>query len=547
MKKAGILILFIVILIHSCKKDKYNLDKFSYSSIDQELGAPLVTSELTIREVLAKADKNNNIQVDGTGFCTLIYRGTLFTSYAKDFISVPDQTIPSMMFNFSNTSGLAAFNAAPNGTNFGPYTQTQVVVFSPTPPYIDSVYCDNGTLLNVTITNNIPATITFTLSSQSVINLSTNQPFNQVITVTTNTSVSYNLSNHLLKLNDGVNRSRFYVSYSVSMNKTGNAVGTENMIISMSVTNIKYKKFIGFLGNNFTHPSFAPYKDTVPLTIFKSTEPTYINTVFYMVDPKFQISFYNEIGSTALLNFTKLNAYTPDANGNNINFNTLSGSPVIQNLTILKANNFNAPVTTTLNINKNNEPNVVPFINSRPKNVIYEVNGVLNPGNATYIRNFVTDTSRIRVDLDVILPFWGNMKDLVFLDTNKVDLSGLDVNNIRQATIRTYFESTFPIDMGTEIVFTDTLNNTLFTLVQAGTVIIKGAVVNNNGVASQPAVVRKDYVLTRDQLAVIRYAKKIRVRAFANTTNYPQYIKIYDFQKLKVKLGLAVKPYYNNN
>lgn len=149
--------------------------------------------------------------------------------------------------------------------------------------------------------------------------------------------------------------------------------------------------------------------------------------------------------------------------------------------------------------------------------------------------------------MDVIMPLWGSMKDLIFLDTSKVDLSGLDVGNIRQATIRTYFESTFPVDMGTEIAFTDSLNNHLFTLIQPGTIVIPGAVVNNNGVAQKPATLRKDYILTRDQLAIIRNAKKIRIRAFAQTTNYAQNVKIYDFQKLKVKLGLAVKPLLSSN
>ncbi|MCX8079849.1 MAG: hypothetical protein N3F09_01285 [Bacteroidia bacterium] len=538
----------IILTIISCKKDRLNFDKFSTSNINPEYGAPLVNSELTIREILQKADKDNNIVVDNTGFCTLVYRGLLFTSNAKDFIKIPNQTISPSIFDINSTTGLAAFNGAANGTSFGPYTQNFTHTVLPTPPLIDSVFCANGVQLNVNINNLIPANITLTLSSSSIIDLTTNQTFSKVITASTGTNVTYNLANHLLKLNDGTNRSRLHLSYRVSFQKTGNATtGNENVSISLSLNNINFLKFIGFLGNNFTHPQFAPYKDTVPISLFKSSDPTFTNTIFSMVDPKFQIRFYNEIGANAELDLTKLDAYTPGPGNTNLNPNTLSGSPVIQNVLVNKAHDFNAPVTTSLAINKNNEPNVVPFINSRPKNVIYEVNGVLNPNStSSYIRNFVTDTSKIRVDLDVIIPLWGNMKNLIFMDTSKVDLSDLNPQYIRKLTLRTYFENTFPFTMGTEIVFTDSLNNLLYTFLPPGTVVIPGAVVNNNGIASQPTVFKKDYELPHSAIAIIKSAKKIRIRAFAETTNYPQDIKVYDFQKLKVKIGMAIQPVVKN-
>lgn len=544
MKKNLLPFIFILLTWMSCKKDRLNFDKFSTTNLNTEYGVPLVSSQLTIREILQKADKDSNIVVDNTGFCTLIYRGTLYTSNAKDFIKVSNQTIAPVNYDINSTVGLAAFNGAANGTSFGPYAQNYTHTVLPTPPLIDSIYCANGVLLNVNINNNMPANITLTLTSNSIIDLSTNQVFTKTITATTNTNVSFNLANHLLKLNDGVNRSRLHLSYRVSFQKTGNASsGTENVSISLSLNNINYLKFIGFLGSNFTHPQFAPYKDTVPLSLFKSSEPTYTATSFSMVDPKFQIRFYNEIGANAELDLTKLDAYTPGPGNINLNTNSLSGSPVLQNILINKANNFNAPVTTSLLINKNNEPAVVPFINSRPKNVIYEVNGVINPGvPLPYVRNFVTDTSKIRVDLDVIIPLWGNMKNLIFMDTTKVDLSSLDPANIKKLTLRTYFESTFPFTLGTEIVFTDSLNNLLYTFLPPGTVVIPGAVVDNNGIAAQPTIFKKDYELPHHVIAILKETKKIRIRAFAETTNYPQDIKVYDFQKLKVKIGMAAQP-----
>ncbi len=544
MKKIAISVGFMALIFVACKKEKFDFDKFSTSNFNGEYAAPLVASELTIQDILTKADKNNNIQVGTDGFCTLIYRGTLFTSRAKDFVIIGNQNLVGYTYDFSNTTSLASFNAASNGTQFGPYTNSVTSIIAPTPPLIDSLYTNSGTSLDISITNKMPATVSFTISSSSIIDFSTNLNFNENVILPANTStvVSYDLGNHLLKLNDGVNRSRLGLSYSVKLQKSGNATGLEQIGISANLNNISFSKFIGYLGSNYTHPNFAPYKDTVPITLFSSSEPTYTNTIFSLVDPKFDIKFYNEVGASAKINVTQLDAYTPDAFGNNLNPNSLSGSPVIQNVIINSAAGFNSPVTTILSINKTNEPNIVPFINSRPKNIIYEVNGNINPGATGYVRNFFTDTSKIRVDLDVILPLWGNMKDLVFVDTIKdVDLSNIPAE-IKKVLLRTYFESTFPIDMGIEIIFTDSLYVPQYIFIPANTVVIPGASVDANGNTSSPKIYKKDYIIPQSAMPSVRQTKRILIRAFANTTNYPTNIKIYNFQKLKVRIGVDVQP-----
>lgn len=550
MKNTKLFICFssIVVLLTSCKKETYELDKFSMMNFNGEYAAPLVASDLTVRDILTHADKDSNIVVDNTGFCTLVYRGTLFTSRAKDFVIIANQNLGNVNYNFSNTTSLAAFNAAANGTSFGPYTQSLTAQFTPTPPLIDSLYTNSGTALNITVNNTMPAAVSVTVTSPSIIDLSTNMNFNQVINLSpgTSTVVSYDLGNHLLKMVNGSTRSILTMSYDTKMQKSGTATGLEQIAVSANINNVSFNKFIGYLGANYTHPNFAPYKDTVPISLFKSSDPTYTNTIFSLVDPQFEVKFYNEIGVSAQLNFTRLDAYTPDAFGNNLNPNSLTGSSVIQNITINSAINFSTPKTTTLYINKTVEPQVVPFINSRPKNVIYEVNGSINPGSSPYIRNFFTDTSRIRVDLDVILPLWGNMKDLVFLDTISVDLHEINPYT-KQAILRTYFESTFPVDMGVSVVFTDTLYNPLYTLIPANTVVIPGASVDVYGNTSAPKIYKKDYVVPQSAMPLLKNSKKILIKAYANTTNYPTNVKIYDFQKLKVRMGIDVKPYISSS
>jgi hypothetical protein len=113
--------------------------------------------------------------------------------------------------------------------------------------------------------------------------------------------------------------------------------------------------------------------------------------------------------------------------------------------------------------------------------------------------------------------------------------------------LRTYFESTFPVDLGTTIVFTDTLYNTLYTLIPANTVVIPGANVDSNGNTSAPKIYKKDYVIPQSAIPLLKQSKRILIKAFANTSNYPTNVKIYDFQKLKIRMGIDVKPYFSGN
>ncbi|GIV29907.1 MAG: hypothetical protein KatS3mg028_0973 [Bacteroidia bacterium] len=240
----------------SCKKETYELDKFSMMNFNGEYAAPLVASDLTIRDILTKADKDSNIVVDNSGFCTLVYRGTLFTSRAKDFVIIGNQNLGGVTYDFSNTTSLAAFNAASNGTSFGPYTQTFSAIITPTPPLIDSLYTNSGTSLDITINNSMPAAISVTITSSSIIDLNTNSNFNQIINLSAGTStvVSYDLGNHLLKLVSGSTRSILNLNYSAKMQKSGTATGLEQIGISANMNNISFNKFIGYLGRQLYPP-----------------------------------------------------------------------------------------------------------------------------------------------------------------------------------------------------------------------------------------------------------------------------------------------------
>ncbi|MCC7050488.1 MAG: hypothetical protein IT239_01750 [Bacteroidia bacterium] len=531
-------------VLSSCVKDKYDFSKVSVRNWSPNVAAPLVNANLTIRDILVNADKQGAIQVGSDGFCTLVYRGKLFSKQAKDFIQIPDQSFSSFNYNFSNTTTASGFNSAANGTSFGPYVQNMSYTLSSS-YQIDSIFLKPGTKLSFNYANSLPADINITVTSASLKDKTTGVAFSKTFTVaqSSNSVQQYDLGGYVLNLNDGMgNRNVFGFTFSATLTKQGNASGSESISISPSFNNVNFSAIIGYVGTLAN--SIAPYQDTVGISIFTNSDALGGGT-FTVVDPSVTAKITNYLGCNVKFSFDKLDAYTPNASHVNTNLNTLAGTPATQNVAINGAVNFATAGLTNVSITKNNTPSVVPFVNSQPKNVIYKVNAVINPGATGYIRNFFADTSRFEVDFDINMPLWGTAKNFSLRDTQDVDMKGLE--QLNSINVRTYFDNQFPAEMLMSLVYVDSLYRPIITLVPSGSVVISAATVDPaTGKLLTATSTQKDYTLTREHILKLKDAKKLLITATANTTNSGAVnVKFYDFYKLNVRLGIQVQPLVN--
>jgi hypothetical protein len=546
-KLVSLFVLTGAFLIQSCIKEEYDFSKVSVRDWDPKLAIPLVNSTLTINDILLNADKQGAISVGSDGFCTLIYRGNLFSDEAGRFLNIPNQNLSPLSYSFSNTVSVGTFNAGNNGSNYGPYNQNGS--YTLTSSYaIDSLYLKPGTTFRLAYNNTLPADLNINLTVNSLKDQNTAATFSKVISVPANTNsfVEYDLGGYLLNLNDGLgNRNILNLNYSLTMTKKGNASGAESISLTPSLNNIKFSTFIGSIGNLVN--AISPYQDTISISIFRDAS-TLAGGTFTLVDPSVEAKITSYLGCNVKLTFDRLDAFTPDANNNNTNSNSLAGTATTQNITINGASSFSVPGFTDLIINKTNTSNVVPFINSQPKNVIYKVSAVTNPGLSGYVRNFFTDTSKFKVDFDIIMPMWGTAANFTLLDTIPVDLG--DLSQINNITLRTYFNNEFPIDMGMEMDFVDSTYKTVFTFIPAGTTIIKGSSVDAvTGKLVKSTELRNDYIIDRSGIQNLKNVKKLIIKAKASTSkdaggNQPN-VKFYNFYKLNARVGLQVQPIIN--
>jgi hypothetical protein len=538
--KQGILPLVIAALaFNSCVKKKMDFDNMADQQWTPELAIPLVNSNFTIKDILLETDKNNQIEVDGTGFCTLVYKGNLFSVKGTDLIPLTNN-------NVSTTYNLTAGDAL--GINALPTGSTYTMNFSNLVSYTtgnSSVQIDEMTLKTCDL--NIAVNSTFKQSSVLTISIPNAKkagvPFSQTIVIPASSGGNINVNQYvdfagyvIDMTNGGTTTNKFMVNYKIVATKTA-ALSTvaESFQISQSFSNQSFLLIKGDVGQQ----SISANVDTVAISIFKNAVPGggdfRINyaTIDFTVD--------NSYGIPIRLNNIQLFPYGP---GQTFPYSSVPLPPAYTNLDI------NAPVvigahafTNPPQIGGPSATQLNAIINAKPKNFIYNVGSQTNPAGTPSAsqRNFITDQSQFKVDMELRMPLDGGAWDFIFRDTIPFDFGEETSENINSMLFRVYANNGFPFDVSMNLDFVDT-NYVLMQTLAPGTLyadVIKSAPIDGNGIVIGKTEKTNDFTLTKAQIDNLKTVKHIIVRAIGATTNNggPD-IKIYDHYNLNIRMGV---------
>jgi hypothetical protein len=195
-------------------------------------------------------------------------------------------------------------------------------------------------------------------------------------------------------------------------------------------------------------------------------------------------------------------------------------------------------MTSAVTLNNSNS-SIVNFIQQQPEWVIYRVNAISNPaGNV--IQNFVLDTSRLRINVEVELPLYGRAQDFSLIDTTAFELK--DIDNIESLTIRTDVTNGFPFEAGCQIYFLDENFMLLDSLLKPYQNIIPSAAIDASGKVTVPAHLTTDIVIEQSLLPNVLKSKNVVIKSTASTANNgTTHVKIYSDYRFAVKLGAKAK------
>ena len=528
------LLVFGMLFMQSCKKEYFELDRVKDPTWNPELAVPLIQSTITIPEVLGRFEDDDIITIDpNTGLLALKYFSEVFSFNGSDWFVLPA------------TSASGPFPVTPQDitdvANNGSVTRsfTAPIPFSvPGTEVLDRIAFSGGdfsmdlnsvTGFDADVTFTIPAlTLNGTVFSSSVISLAAGN----------NTTFTEPLAGYVLDLTQATNNNEFEINFTIVWSGGPATAGVGiNTVASVSGNNTAGGPTYSRIDGNLGSQTIDIPQGTVGLRLFDNDLG---GTVIW--DSAIVRGFFtNSFGIPLDINvnpFRALNSETQDSLD-------ITGLGI---LSIPAASSTSNPGLSNFElVGNNNGANVNSIANLNPDDLVYHATGQTNPGGQT--NNFILDSSRIKLDMEIILPFDGKAIDFSKGDTAKIDIFPLgdEIEEIVSVTLHLTIDNGFPADAFAQVIFLDS-NDVVIDSVfsQPRQHIFASPTPDANGNVNQDQKVRTvtDIVLTREKLNKLEAMgmRKVATRGWVETFNQGQTrIKIFENYSLDLWLGMRVE------
>lgn len=526
-------IIFISVF-SSCLKGNFNLKKMTESFWEPDVAVPLVNSSMTLKNILTLSSANNNFSIASDNFVTLVYRGNLFSLRADEFFKIPDQPI-SNSFSFPSAA-LPAFNALNLQDTFEinpPLTTTFDFNSGSADSYIDSITlksCLFAVNLVSTFQQQLVVTINIPDAKKNGI------AFSQIVEVppagNTNTtrSVNFNLADYKIKLHQNGLPNKLKMIFGFKFIKTSSTITAahSSMDMTMSLSNITFKNLFGSVGQKV----LAPNTDTIPITLFNNS---FAGGGISVLNASVGINITNAFGLPISANFEKIQGYNPLSLTPIINI----VSPLFDDpLPISTPPQIGQSASSSLLLNSSNS-NINDVITNVSKFLIYKIDALSNPSSLPFAQNFIEDTSRFKIDLDINIPLEGTLKNLIFQDT--IMFKFQEVEELQSLGLKLFFKNGFPIETKVQVYFADTMGYVLDSLLQDD-IILSSAIVGSNGRVTTATEKNTEIVYPEEKIQRLKKVRKIYVKATTSTyQNGAQNVKIYSDYRLDLKIAGRAK------
>lgn len=525
--------LFFCFIFSACLKDNFNFKKIAGSFWEPDMAVPLVSSSLSLQNILTVSNANNNFLIGPDNFITLVYRGNLFSKRADELFKIPDQTFSSSFV--IPTSIVPIFAQAP--------TQDTIPI---NPAYSSNInfnvgggqnsFIDSMTLKSCILTcnfvNNFQQKIRLTLNLPEA--TKNNLPFSQTIdinpatTVGTTSLANFDLSGYKINLNQGGSPNKLKLTCGVKLVKTTPTIepGFDNISFSASFTNLAFSRLFGSIGDTV----LAPEIDTVAISLFNNGLS---QGSISLKNASLGISIANSFGIPIVGTFDKFQGYNPNSPPKDVD------SPVLSNpLPIDVPLQIGQLDTSSISLNTANS-NVNEVLAIMPKFLIYKINARSNPPTLPFAQNFILDSSRFKVDINVNMPLEGKVKDLLFQDT--VNFKFQDVEQLQSLGIKVAIKNGFPIGAKLQIIFADAKGNFVDSLL-TDQVVLASATVDGNGKVTAASEKTTEVNYPYEKIQRLGRVAKMYVRAQTSTANDGSSdVKIYSDYRIDVKLSGRAK------
>jgi hypothetical protein len=524
-------LMFVAIMaltFQSCIKDNFDTKKIAEIKYNPKFAVPLVYSSLSMSDILNLKNANDSLQTGSDGSLTLIYTDNIISQDASSIsaFNIPNQ---SQVVTISTTTISGVISNGNSVTTS--HTQTITVTSS---SQLSSVILKGGTLdlsFSSGIKSNVDIVISIPGATKSGVAFSQTVTLNYTGTTPVTASPSFDLTGYDFDLSQGgTTYNQFDVNYTVKVYGPATITGTEQFSIGVAMDSLAYSKIVGNIGQHI----ITGKTDTIAVTIFNHSIGA---ASFQFLNPKVKLIAYNSFG-------VPIDAQLTQLSGDNLTgtSNILQSSSTPFPIAIASPNLSQAGQTlmasdslTTTN------SNIVSVFNQTPKNIIYTLSAQTTTVSASQT-DFVLDTSKFRLNLEVELPLNGTNFKFAMVDTEAFSISSTITDNLSSGLLRISNTNGFPIDVNMQVYFVDSLFNKLDSLLTSEQPLIASGIINSAGVVTTPTITNTDITIDSARLKKLVSTKQVLIYAKVNTVNSGATpVKIYSNYTLEVKLGLQIQ------
>ena len=530
---AGFIALFLIIpfLLTSCWKERFDFDNLSTPDTwNPDVCAPVVHSKMTLKDVLNDWDRDNLFEEDETGFLYLVYWNRIFSQTAGEMLAIPGQSFPVQLSLDINGPVLGGDTTLPTVIKQHSVTMPGGEILDLAVLNENNGFSNGGTMiLFITSSLNADATINVKIPEAKLNGISLNQDIyytqgqqlTGVIDLSGYTIAFDNTSPYVNNLD---------IHYTVTVH------GNNTPIISPYVLNINGSfqnlSFHELYGDFKQHPIMMP-DDTINIKIFDNN----IYGAMYFEDPRVYFWAYNSCGipiGVSLNNFKAVSA---------VNFPyevELWGYPNPWIINAPSMSEIGQVIVSSDSIDKSNS-NIKDAANISPTDFLANVTATANPAGGP-AANFVIDTSRLSVDVQVELPLYGKAWDFRVADTLEFEFGDdFDLDQVEFVLMRFNIENHFPVDAVVQAYFLDENDVILDSLITPPELIVTAAPV---GLGPEYRVTSSTFKRTETRIEQPRISrlkpttKIVFLGKMATISSGTELVKIYSDYYLDVRLAV---------
>jgi hypothetical protein len=440
---------FTLLCISCIDQSDYELDGVT---LNPTLALPLVKGNLTIGDMLNDEDLGA-FKTYSDGLMYIAYEDQFISQDIRDLFNIPNLTV-------NKSFVMPGMVVPPLTKELRSDSIISVVDFGMSPEKLSEILLESGSIGFSTTLNPPTSQLDYEVA---LVLPGFKSSSNQSLHTTIKGSGNIDLANYKLNLTDNKFDLKLVLIFRKKSTTTTISPAT-SVNVQLNFGGFKFTHIKGFLGDQTTSLD----AQTMDLSAFDGE--LFEGAQISLAQPKVTFTVFNGNGIPSNVNFIKLEARKAGA------------APM--SIVLNPANPVSLAYPDVIGIVKETSVSVVnvkDLLDYAPTEIFYQADARINPG-VTSGTNFLLDSSRLKVKLNVEVPLWGSASGIVLKDTLDIDLSNTESSEVSSASLKLKLINQFPLDGNVQFVLTDDKYNVIETLLlPTQTNIIKGSTVDSDG------------------------------------------------------------------